>query len=188
MKPELEFHPDHLPGHADPNAEADRLPINFAELIRQYRWWLACGLLVGLGIGQLLYMKLGPEYEASAQILVARKNAVPMKEDQRTMGNFGDRTEHLALILSPMIAGKAVEIARYADGLLLVMRLGKNRRPAAVRTRELIRSLNLPLLGVIANGVPDEGSTGVGYYHEYSRPNAVVAAAQPAHEPELVEV
>lgn len=112
MKPELEFHPDHLPGHADPNAEADRLPINFANLIRQYRWWLACGLLAGLGIGQLLYMKLGPEYEASAQILVARKNAVPMKEDQRTMGNFGDRTEHLALILSPMIAGKAVEIGK----------------------------------------------------------------------------
>src|SRR5262249_25589215 len=52
----------------------------------------------------------GPEYEASAQILVARKNAVPIKEEQRTLGNWGDRTEHIALILSPMIAGKAVKL------------------------------------------------------------------------------
>jgi capsular exopolysaccharide synthesis family protein len=95
----------------------------------------------------------------------------------------------LILIDSPplLAVSDPCEIARHADGLLLVMRLGKNRRPAAVRTRELIRSHNLPLLGAIANGVLDDGSSGMEYYHEYSR-----SEAEAPHEPEtqsqLVEV
>lgn len=112
MKPELKFHPGSLPGNADPNQEADQLPINFVDLIRRNRWWLACGLLFGLALGQAAYWQVGPEYEASAQVLVSRRNAVQLKDEQRALGNYGDRTEHIALILSPMIAGKAVEIGK----------------------------------------------------------------------------
>lgn len=110
MKPELEFHPGRLPGHADPDQEADRLPIDYLDLARRFRWWLLGGFLGGLLLGQAGYLALGPEYEASAQILVSRKNAVPIKEEQRTLGNWGDRTEHIALIMSPMIAEKAVKL------------------------------------------------------------------------------
>jgi succinoglycan biosynthesis transport protein ExoP len=112
VKPELEFHPGRLPGHADLDQEADRLPINYLALASRNRWWLAGGLLCGLLVGEGIYFKLGPEYEASAQILVSRKNAVPIKEEQRTLGNWGERTEHIALIQSPMIANKAVEIGQ----------------------------------------------------------------------------
>lgn len=110
MKPELEFHPGRLPGHADPDQEADRLPIDYLDLARRFRWWLIGGFLGGLLLGQAGYLALGPEYEATAQIMVSRRNAVPVKEEQRTLGNWGDRTEHIALIMSPMIADKAVTI------------------------------------------------------------------------------
>lgn len=112
VKPELEFHPERLPGHADPDQEADRLPIDYLELARRFRWWLLGGFVGGLLLGQAGYLALGPEYEAVAQIMVSRKNAVPIKEEQRTLGNWGDRTEHIALILSPMIAEKAVKLGR----------------------------------------------------------------------------
>lgn len=110
MKRELEFHAGRLPGHADPDQEVDRLPINYLELALRFRWWLVCGCAAGLLLGAAAYVKFGPEYEGTAQVLVSRKNAVPVKEDQRALGNWGDRSEHIALILSPMIAGKAVEL------------------------------------------------------------------------------
>lgn len=115
MKPELEFHPGRLPGNADPAQEADRVPINYLELAYQYRWWLFIGLFAGLLLGTAGYLALGPEYEATAQIMVSRKNAVPIKEEQRTLGSWGDRSEHIALILSPMIAEKAVKIGNLQE-------------------------------------------------------------------------
>lgn len=115
MKRELEFHAGRLPAHANPDQEAERVPINYFDLARRYRWWLLAGFLGGLALGGLAYLKLGPEYEASAQVLVSRRNAVPIREEQRTLTNWGERTEHIALILSPMIAGKAMEIGRLAE-------------------------------------------------------------------------
>ena len=109
---ELEFLPGKLPPHVDPDQEADRKPINFTALALRYRYWLGAGALAGLVLGQLAYLKLGPEYEASAQILVSRRNSVPLKEEQRTLSDWGDRSEHIALIMSPMIVNKAVEIGK----------------------------------------------------------------------------
>jgi uncharacterized protein involved in exopolysaccharide biosynthesis len=73
VKHELEFHADALPGHVNPDDEAERLPINYIELAIRHRWWLLLGLLSGAFLGHLAYLKAGPEYEAVAQILVARK-------------------------------------------------------------------------------------------------------------------
>jgi succinoglycan biosynthesis transport protein ExoP len=109
---ELEFLPGKLPHHVDPDQEAPRKPLNYAALAYRYRFWLAAGALLGLGLGQAAYTRLGPEYEASAQILVSRRNPVPLKEDQRTLGDWGERSEHIALIMSPMILGKAADIGK----------------------------------------------------------------------------
>lgn len=99
-----------MPGQAEAGPEADRLPIDYIQLARRFQWWLLGGLLGGLLLGEAAYLLLGVEYEAIAQVLVSRRNAVPIKQDQRTLGTWGERTEHIALILSPMIAEKAVQI------------------------------------------------------------------------------
>lgn len=112
MKHELEFHADALPSHVNPDEEAERLPINYIVLALRYKWWLLCGLLAGAVLGHLAYLKAGPEYEAVAQILVSRKYTPPVRENERMLHETGKPSEHLALIVSPMIAEKAIEIGK----------------------------------------------------------------------------
>ncbi len=112
MKHELEFHADALPSHVNPDEEAERLPINYIVLALRYKWWLLCGLLAGVVLGHLAYLKAGPEYEAVAQILVSRKYTPPVRENERMLHETGKPSEHLALIVSPMIAEKAIEIGK----------------------------------------------------------------------------
>ncbi|HUQ69974.1 MAG TPA: polysaccharide biosynthesis tyrosine autokinase [Planctomycetaceae bacterium] len=111
MTRELEFHASKLPGHADGNEETVLKPVNFVSLALRYRWWLVVGGACGLMLGYLVYLKSGPEYEATAQILVSRKT-VPLREEQRMLSDWGERSEHIALIMSPMIANNAVEIGQ----------------------------------------------------------------------------
>lgn len=115
MTRELEFHANLLPGHADPDQEADRKPMNYVLLAYRYRWWLAAGAGLGLLLGLAMYIKLGPEYDATAQILVSRKNTTPLPIEQRTLGDWGERSEHIAIIQSPMIVSKAVEIGKLRE-------------------------------------------------------------------------
>lgn len=112
---ELEFYPARLPAHVHPDEEADRKPINYVQLAYRHRFWLAAGTLAGLILGQMAYLKLGPEYEATGQILVTRRNAVPIKEDQRTLHDWGERSEHIALIMSPMILNKAIVLGNLKE-------------------------------------------------------------------------
>ena len=98
------------PADFEADSEESGPGINFVAMALRYKWLLATGLFAGLALGQLAYWKMGPSYEAKAQILVSRKNTVPVTERDRALGDFGDRSEHLALILSPMIASEAVKI------------------------------------------------------------------------------
>lgn len=115
MKHELEFHADALPGHVNPDDEAERLPINYIQLAIRNRWWLLCGLVAGAILGHLAYTKSGPEYEAVAQILVSRKYMPPVRESERMLQETGKPSEHIALIVSPMIAEKALEIGNLKE-------------------------------------------------------------------------
>lgn len=115
VKQEFEFHADSLPGHVNPDDEAERLPINYIQLALKYKWWLAGGLLIGGVLGHAMYLKAGPEYEAFAQILVSRKYMPPVRESERMLQDTGKPSEHIPLILSPMIAEKAVEIGQLKD-------------------------------------------------------------------------
>lgn len=115
MKRELEFHADALPAHVNPDDEADRLPINYVQLAIRHKWWLVCGLVAGAILGHLAYSKSGPEYEAVAQILVARKYTPPMRESERMLQDTGKPSEHIPIILSPMIAARAIKIGSLQD-------------------------------------------------------------------------
>ena len=73
------------------------------------KWWLALGLGVGLMLGYLALLKLGPSYDATARILVTKKIPKQVKEDDREGTSLGDRAEHIHLILSPKVIGPAIE-------------------------------------------------------------------------------
>lgn len=115
MNQNLEFHADNLPGHVNPDEEAARLPINYTELAIKNRWWLLCGLLAGSVLGHLAYTKAGPEFEAVGQILVSRKYMPPMRESERMLQDTGRPSEHIPLIVSPMIVEKAIKIGELGD-------------------------------------------------------------------------
>ena len=58
-------------------------------------------------------------------------------------------------------------ISPYTDGMLLVVRMNKNKRPAVVRTCEVLESHGVRLFGVVANdfeAAPGDGEP----YHDYS--------------------
>jgi capsular exopolysaccharide synthesis family protein len=70
------------------------------------------------------------------------------------------------------------------DGVIIVGRVGRDRRDVAQRTRETLQSVGAPLLGVIANGVRAGGRAGYGYSYGYSQTGKTVLP--PSRESELV--
>jgi len=70
------------------------------------------------------------------------------------------------------------------DGVIIVGRVGRNRRDVAERLHETLTGAGAPLLGVVANGFKAGrlGSHGYGYDYAYAgaaRPSADAAAASP---------
>ncbi|MCS6976312.1 MAG: polysaccharide biosynthesis tyrosine autokinase [Gemmatales bacterium] len=57
-------------------------------------------------------------------------------------------------------------VAPRVDGVLLVLRLSKQSRPWAERSREILLSLGANLLGVVVNGVGRKGASTYGYAQE----------------------
>lgn len=55
-------------------------------------------------------------------------------------------------------------LAAGVDGVLLVVRAGHTGRQPARRALEALRQVNTPLLGVVLNGVPDQGGRYYRYY------------------------
>ena len=88
--------------------EPTRENLDILQIVLKHKWVLCLGMILGVALGVTGYLKLGPEYEAAAKVLVSKQASVPINE---TEGNrtFGDRAEHIALIMSPLIVSKAVE-------------------------------------------------------------------------------
>jgi polysaccharide biosynthesis transport protein len=57
-------------------------------------------------------------------------------------------------------------VSPHVDGMLLVVRMRKNRRATLQRTRETLQAHGVPLLGVIANGIDEEIATASGYDYD----------------------
>ena len=73
----------------------------------------------------------------------------------------------------------AFPLLRQSDGVLIVSRLGANRKDVAARLRDTLASVEAPVIGVIANGYKrPRGSTaygyGYGYQYDYSQYDAVL--------------
>ena len=64
------------------------------------------------------------------------------------------------------------------DGVLIVGRVGRNRREVAERLHETLRGAGAPLLGVIANGFK-AGRLGGAYGYSYTYDYAAAGAAPP---------
>jgi capsular exopolysaccharide synthesis family protein len=69
----------------------------------------------------------------------------------------------------------AFPLLRKVDGVIIVGRVGRNRRDIAERLHETLQSVGAPLLGVIANGVKSSGMGSYSYSYDY-------APAKPAKE------
>ncbi|MHC4876222.1 MAG: polysaccharide biosynthesis tyrosine autokinase [Planctomycetota bacterium] len=82
--------------------------IDYVGLARRYALWIVCGTISGLMLGHLLYRRLGPEYTATSRILVSKRAAGPTNRHEE-VETFGDRGEHIALIMSPLIVEKAIK-------------------------------------------------------------------------------
>ena len=68
----------------------------------------------------------------------------------------------------PMTAASdAAAVGRLVDGMILVMRPAKNRRRLIVRVIEGLRTLKLPVLGVVINRVGSKEERGYYGYHEH---------------------
>ena len=96
------------PVPASGNSSASELDL--LKLVLRYKWLLALGVIAGLALGHLGYLKMGPEYESTAKILVSVKAEIPMREGSSKRAYVGERGQHIALIMSPMIAEKAIKL------------------------------------------------------------------------------
>ena len=83
--------------------------IDYVGLARRYALWLACGIVSGLLLGYLIFQAYGPEYTATAKVLVSKRISGPISENTEAE-TWGDRAEHIALIMSPLIVEKAVQL------------------------------------------------------------------------------
>ena len=110
MKRELEFHADALPGHVNPDDEAEGTPINYLQLAIRYRWRLVAGAIAGLILGHLAYLRSGPEYDAFSQVLVSRKSPPPVPDDNRILTSQPKPSDHIPVITSPMFIEKAIQL------------------------------------------------------------------------------
>lgn len=88
--------------------EAEAREIDFVKLILRYKWLLIAGFIGGVILGEAGYLKMGPSYDAKVKLLVSKKAEVPLNDMQSR--SYGERAEHVALIMSPMIIARAVEM------------------------------------------------------------------------------
>jgi len=94
---------------AGPRREWKTGDVDYLHLIAKYRMWIVCGAILGLLCGHLIYQKLGPEFTATAKILVSKRVASPTRQTGEAE-TWGDRAEHIALIMSPLIVTQAIEL------------------------------------------------------------------------------
>lgn len=97
------------------NDEPPPREFQLERIATRYKWFLALGLIGGLVLGHAAFVKLGPEYDAVAQILVSRQAQVPVRESLSQALLTEGRGEHVAVIDSPLIVGKAMELGKLAE-------------------------------------------------------------------------
>jgi polysaccharide biosynthesis transport protein len=80
---------------------------DIVQVVLRSKWMLLLGGLAGLVLGYAAYLKLGPSYQANARVLVSRRSSVPLSREGEGTQTFGERGEHVAIIMSPFIIEQA---------------------------------------------------------------------------------
>jgi polysaccharide biosynthesis transport protein len=116
--------------------------------------------------------------------------------ESRAMENLLDgarSTYDLVVIDTPplTVVSDAFPLLGKVDGVIIVGRVGRNRRDVAVRLHETLLAAGAPLLGVVANGFKAGrlGSYGYGYSYDYSpakpeQPSGVLVSPNGVASPE----
>ncbi len=71
----------------------------------------------------------------------------------------------------------AFPLLNLVDGVVIVARVGQSHRDVAMQLSQALRSVDAPVLGVIANGV--EGHGFAPYARTYGEPGGSTAAVEP---------
>jgi capsular exopolysaccharide synthesis family protein len=81
------------------------------------------------------------------------------------------RYQRILCDVSPILAvSDCALLGRWLDAILLVVRADKNDRFQTVRARNLLRSMNCPLMGVVVNRLHARSVYGYAYYQSYYSP------------------
>jgi capsular exopolysaccharide synthesis family protein len=110
--------------------------------------------------------------------------------ESRAMGTLLERAQSaydLVVIDTPPLTAvsDAFPLLCKVDGVIIVGRVGRNRRDVAERLHETLTGAGAPLLGVIANGFKAGRTSAYGYAYDYSyteddRPKALAAGVSPS--------
>src|SRR5438552_107289 len=131
-------HDRHPHGPAAPETAHNPSGLDLLSLAWRRKSLLALGAMIGLVLGGIYYSRLTPVYQASAQVLVVKKNndALPMQGVDARYGYFEDYLgTHKEIIRSPRIIKRAVD-----DGDLKTL---KSFAGQGDPTRSIIGSLTI---------------------------------------------
>ncbi|MEO1995691.1 MAG: polysaccharide biosynthesis tyrosine autokinase, partial [Planctomycetaceae bacterium] len=104
--------PESNPSSLAPHSSVDDVDIIQVALRNKVR--LILSAVLGLAVGLLAYNTAGPLYQASSRILVSKRESV-LDETQDARSRSGERREHLALIMSPVIVDRAIQLGKLQD-------------------------------------------------------------------------
>jgi capsular exopolysaccharide synthesis family protein len=129
------------------------------------------------GIDNLSLLTCGPRPENPAELLTQPRFELVLAE-------LRQQYEYVIVDTPPLLAvtDPAVVVSRM-DAVFLVVRLSRNGRPAAERSREILRQLRANVLGVVVNGVGKVmGAYGYqNYTYEYGYGGAYAASTPEAN-------
>ena len=77
----------------------------------------------------------------------------------------------------------AFPLLRKVDGVIIVGRVGRNRRDIAERLHETLTGAGAPLLGVVANGFKSSGPGSYAYAYEYAQAAPAAPPSSPSPSP-----
>ena len=126
------------------------------------------------GIDRLSILPAGSRTEMPAELL---SNSALGELLETARGEY----DFVILDTPPLLAvSDPAIVAPYSDGVLLVVRLEKNRRDHATDSVEIIRSHGMRLLGAVVN---DSDAKSTAYYPEYHRQTPATPVRRPAAPP-----
>jgi len=86
------------------------------------------------------------------------------------MESWRERYDYVILDTPPIIAATdAVRLSKEVDSVLLVIRSGQTPTDALARSCDVLNQANIPVLGIVVNGVSPR-SSGSYYYGYYPQP------------------